>query len=53
MGLSEATFKKLFKEEIVSLVLDYQNKSNSTLAGIRNELSDSKKDFEKLFSVCC
>ena len=50
MALSEAVLKKLFETEIVSLALDYQNKFDSTLASIRNELSDLKKDFEKLGS---
>ena len=30
--------------------MDYQSKFDSTLAGIRNELSDLKKDFEQLRS---
>ena len=41
---------KISKDDIVSLVLDYQNKFDSTLASIRNEVSDLKKDFEKLDS---
>ena len=49
-ALSEATLKKLFKDEIINLALDYQSKFDSTLAGISNELSDLKKDFEKLGS---
>ena len=50
MALSEAALKKLSKDEIINLALDYQNKFDSTLAGISNELSDLKKDFEKLGS---
>ena len=50
MGLSEAALNKLSKEEIINLALDYQSKFDSKLAGIRNELSDFKKDFEKLGS---
>ena len=43
-ALSEATLKKLFKDEIINLALDYQSKFDSTLAGISNELlSDLKK----------
>ena len=42
-------FKKR-KDEITSLALDYQSKFDSTLAVIRNELSDLKKDFEQLGS---
>ena len=41
---------KISKDHIVSLALDYQNKFDSTLASIRNEVSDLKKDFEKLDS---
>ena len=43
MALSEAALKKLSKEEIINLALDYQSKFDSTLAGIRNELYDLKK----------
>ena len=50
MALSEAALNKLSKEEIMNLALDYQSKFDSKLAGIRNELSDFKKDFEKLGS---
>ena len=48
MTLSEAALKKLSKEDVINLALDYQSKCDSTLAGIRNELSELKKDFEKL-----
>ena len=50
MALSESVLKKLDKDEITDLALDYPNKFDSTLAGIRNELSDLKKDFEQLRS---
>ena len=50
MALSEAALKKLSKDEIINLVLDYQSNFDSTLAGIRNKLYDLKKDFEKLGS---
>ena len=50
MTLTEAALKKLSKDEIVSLVLHYQNKFDSTLASIKNVLSDLKKDFEQLSS---
>ena len=50
-ALSEAALKKLFKDEIINLTLDYQSKFDFTLAGISNELlSDLKKDFQKLGS---
>ena len=44
MALSESASKKLSMNEIVSLAPDYQNKIDSPLASIRNELSDFKKD---------
>ena len=50
MALSESAIKKLHKDEIINLALDYQTKFDSMLAGIRNELSDLKQDFEQLIS---
>ena len=50
MSPFEAFLKKLFKEEFINLASDYQSKFDSTLAGIRNELRELKKDFEKLGS---
>ena len=50
MALSESALKKLHKDEIINLALDYQNKFDSTLAAIKNELSDLKKHFEQLRS---
>ena len=50
MALTESALKKLHKNEITNLTLDYQSKFDSTLAGIRNELSDLKKDLVQLKS---
>ena len=50
IALPESALKKLHKDEIINLALDYQSKFDSTPAGIRNELSDLKKDFEQLRS---
>ena len=50
MAPSEFALKNLHKDEIINLSLDYQSKFNSTLAGIRKELSDFKKDIEQLRS---
>ena len=50
MALSASALKKLHKDEITNLALGYQSKFDSTLAGIRNELPDLKKDFEQLRS---
>ena len=48
ISLSESSFKKLNKDEIISLALDYQSKFETSLAGIKNKLSELKKDFEQL-----
>ena len=50
MALPESALKKLHTDEIINIALDCQSKFDSTLAGIRNELSDLKKDFEQLRS---
>ena len=48
MGLSEVALKKLSKEKVFNITLDYQSKFDSTLAWIRNKHSELKKQFEKL-----
>ena len=50
MALSESVLKKLHKDEIIIFVLDYQSKFDSPPAGIKNKLSDLKKDSEQLRS---
>ena len=50
MALFDAALKKLSKDGIINLALDCQSEFNSILAGVRNELSDLKKSFEKLDS---
>ena len=57
MSLSEATLKKLLKDEILNLLLDYQNKfeiiltrMNADLSGLRQDLSDLKQNYIKLES---
>ena len=50
MASSESALKKIHKDEIINLALDYQSEFDSTLAGNRNKLSDLKKDFEQLRS---
>ena len=42
--------KRHFQEEIINLPLDYESEFDSTLAGIRNEPSQLKKNFDKLGS---
>ena len=50
MALSGSALKKLHKDEIISLALNYQSKFDTSLAVIKNELSDLKKDFGQLRS---
>ena len=57
MSLSEATLKKLSKDEVINLLLDYQNKFETTLtrintdlSGLRQDLSDLKENYIKLES---
>ena len=57
MSLSEATLKKLSKDEVINLLLDYQNKfettltrMNTDLSGLRQDLSDLKQNYIKLES---
>ena len=50
MARSESALKKIHKDEIINLALNYQSEFDSTLAGNRNKLSDLKKDFEQLRS---
>ena len=51
MAIFESARKKLNKHEIISLALDYQSKFDTTVAAIRNELSDFKKDFAQIWSL--
>ena len=57
MSFSEATLKKLSKDEVINLLLDYQNKfettltrMNTDLSGLRQDLSDLKENYIKLES---
>ena len=50
MALFKTSLKKLSKEEVVNLALDYHSKFDSTLVGKRNEFSELKKGSEKLGS---
>ena len=57
MSLSEAILKKLSKDEVINLLLDYQNKFETTLTrmntdllGLRKDLSDLKENYIKLES---
>ena len=57
MSLSEATLKKRSKDEVINLLLNYRNKFETTLTrmntdllGLRQDLSDLKKNYIKLES---
>ena len=58
MSLSEATLRKLLKNKVINLLLDYQNKFDTTLTRmntdlsyLRQNLSDLKQNYIKLESV--
>ena len=53
MSLSESTLKKLSKDEVTALVLEYQNKFDSTLTNINKETSDLRQNYEKMQSELC
>ena len=48
MTLPGEALRKLTKDELVNLSLDYQSKFNSTLANIENDMSELRKGFKKL-----
>ena len=48
MSLSEATLKKLSKDEVISLLLDYQNKFETTLTRMNTDLSGLRQDLSDL-----
>ena len=51
MALNETALRKLGKEEIIKLALEYQSKFESTLSSIndiKTDLSELRKYYEKL-----
>ena len=44
MSLSEATLRKLSKDEVINMLLDYQNKFDTTLTRMNTDLSDLRQD---------
>ena len=50
MTLTEASLKKMSKDNIIILTLDYQDKFNSTLVNINKDIGELKYKFEKLES---
>ena len=53
MALNEATLRKLGKEELIKLALEYKSKFDSTLSSIndiKTDLSELRRHYEKLES---
>ena len=48
MTFSEEALRKLMKDELVNLSLDYQSKFDSSIANIGRDTGELRKDFEKL-----
>ena len=47
MSLSEAALRKITKDEVIALTLEYQEKFGNTLSNINKELSELRNDFKK------
>ena len=50
MSLSEATLRKLTKDEMIALTLEYQAKFDNALSNINKELTELRNDFKKIES---
>ena len=50
MSLTRETLMKMNKDVLAGMVLDYNERSNSTLSAITVELKELKTDFRKLES---
>ena len=50
MSLSEAALRKLTKDDVIALTLEYQAKFDYTLSNINKELSELRNDFKKIES---
>ena len=48
MSLSQSALKKLSKDEVIALALEYQNKFDSTLANINKEISNLRQNYENM-----
>ena len=53
MSLSEAALRKLTKDEVIALPLEYQAKFDNTLSNINKELSELRNDFKQIESELC
>ena len=47
MLLSQTALRKLTKNEVIALTLEYQAKFDNTLSNINKELSELRNDFKK------
>ena len=50
MWLSKSALKKLSKDEVIALALEYQSKFDSTLTNINKEITDRMQNYEKMQS---
>ena len=50
MSLSAAALRKLTKDEVITLTLEYQAKFDNTLSNINKELSELRNNFKKIES---
>ena len=48
MTATEAALKKMSKDDMITLTLDYQDKFNSTLGNINKDIGKLKYKLEKL-----
>ena len=46
--MSLSVLKKLSKDEVIALALEYQINFDSTLANINKEISDLRQNYEKM-----
>ena len=50
MSLFEAALRKLTKDEVIALTLEYQAKFDNTLSNINKELNKLRNDFKEIES---
>ena len=50
ISLSETALRKLTKDEVIALTLEYQAKFDNTLSNINRDLSELRNDFKKVES---
>ena len=50
MSLSEDVLRKITKDEVIALTLEYQAKFDNTLSNINRELSELRNDFKNIES---